>query len=297
VYRMQHGLNRDLPVIIIVMLKLVCLLLMLPPVLVSAAEQARLSVFVSIPPQRQFVEKIGGEHVEVQVMLPPGQSAETYSPSPRMLASLAGASIYFQIGVPFEVSWTDAIRSANPGIRIVSCCEHLIGTEITTSGHDHHDLHIWSSPAYVKLLAQQIRDELTAADPDHKDNYATGYQLFIAELDALDASIRQKLADTHARHFIVSHAAWGYFAAEYGLTQLALENNGKESGPRSLLELIKLARAEQIHTLFVVTQYRTPVVDSLARELDASIVELDPLAGDYLQNMVIVSDRIAEALR
>jgi zinc transport system substrate-binding protein len=289
-------MNRNHSAAAYIMRGLLHLLLLLPGAAqVSAMD--RVSVFVSIPPQRQFVEKIGGEHVDVHVMLPAGQSPETYSPSPRMLASLSGASIYFQIGVPFEVSWTDSIRSANRGIRIARCCDHLVDPGITVPGHDHHDLHIWSSPVYVKALARQIRDELSAVDPDHKASYAVGFQLFIAELEALDASIRNKLSDKRTRHFIVSHAAWGYFAAEYGLDQHALENNGKESGPRTLLELIRFARAEQIHTLFSVKQYRTPVVDSLARELDATIVELDPLAEDYLANMALVSDRIAEALR
>jgi zinc transport system substrate-binding protein len=272
------------------------LLLMLLPLVAHASATDRLNVFVSIPPQRQFVQKIGGEHVEVHVILPAGQSAETYSPSPRMLASLSVASIYFQIGVPFEVAWTDSIRSVNHGIRIVSCCDHIIQASGAESGHDHHDLHIWSNPVYVKILAQQIRDELTAADPAHKDSYASGYQSFIAELDALDSDIRNKLAGRRIQNFIVSHAAWGYFAEQYGLVQLALESNGKESGPRSLLELIRLARDEQIHTLFVIKQYKTPVLDSLARELNATIVELDPLAEDYLNNMATVSNEIATAL-
>ena len=271
------------------------------PVLVSATEQtnisARINVFVSIPPQRQFVEKIGGEHVDVQVMLPLGQSPETYSPTPRMLASLSGASIYFQIGVPFEISWTDAIRSVNQDIRIITCCDQIVDTTTVSEGDEHHDLHVWSNPAYVKMLAQQIRDELSVLDPLHRDSYFSGYERFAAELDALDSSIRASLANRRTNYFIVSHAAWGYFAAQYGLEQLALENNGKEIGPRSLLEMIRRAREEKINTLFVIRQYQTPVVASLARELNADMVELDPLAEDYLLNMIYVSEQIAKALQ
>lgn len=279
------------------MLKLVWLLFVLIPVAVSAAGQGKLNVFVSIPPQRQFVQKIGGEHVDVQIMLPSGQSPETYSPTPRMLASLSNASIYFQIGVPFEVSWTDSIRSVNPDIKIVSCCDQLVATNPAEADDEHHDLHIWSSPDYVKILAQQIRDELSAIDPVHKASYLSGYQAFLNELDALDTSIRGKLVNRRTNYFIVSHGAWGYFAAQYGLVQLALENNGKESGPRSLLGIIKLGRNERIKTLFAVKQYQTPVVGSLARELNAAIVELDPLEEDYLKNMASTSDKIAEALK
>lgn len=273
------------------------LLLLLSALVFDVAAADRVGVFVSIPPQRQFVQKIGGEHVDIHVMLPAGQSPETYSPSPKMLASLSVAEVYFQIGVPFEVSWTDAIRSANSDIRIVTCCEQIVGLAPVSSTHDHHDLHIWSSPVAVKRLATQIRDELTLIDPAHTDDYQQGYLSFIAELDALDARIRASLVDRRVDHFIVSHAAWGYFAEQYGLVQLALENNGKESGPRSLLDIIRLARDEDIHTVFSIKQYQTPVVGSLARELKATVVELDPLAEDYLANMAQVSAQIAGSLK
>ncbi len=272
-------------------------LLLFLALVASANAQDKISVFVSIPPQRQFVEKIGGEHVEVQVMLPPGQSAETYSPSPKMLASLSSAKVYFQIGVPFEVSWTDAIRSANKEIRIARCCDQLVPVTSSEPDHEHHDLHIWSSPAYVKQLAQQIRDELIIINPAQTTDFRNGYTAFIAELDALDHNIRESLATRRTPYFIVSHAAWGYFAEQYGLVQLALDNNGKESGPRSLLEIIRLATAQGIHTIFAVSQYKTPVVESLARELRATVIEMDPLAEDYLQNMTEISAQIAGAVR
>jgi zinc transport system substrate-binding protein len=194
--------------------------------------------------------------------------------------------VYFQIGVPFEVSWTDAIRSANSEIRIAACCEQIATPASETSTHDHHDLHIWSSPAQVKILAMQIRDELSLIDPAHGDDYQQGYLSFVAELDALDRQIQSSLANKRIRHFIVSHAAWGYFAEQYGLTQ-----------PRSLLDIIKLARDENINTVFSIKQYQTPVVNSLARELKANVIELDPLAEDYLANMAQVSAHIAGAVR
>lgn len=278
------------------MSRLIILLFLLLPLTVVASDSEKIRVFVSIPPQKQFVEKIGGALVDVQVMLPAGQSPETYTPSPRMLASLSGARLYFQIGVPFEVSWTAAIQSVNPTIKIATCCDQFIGAA-ATADDEHHDLHIWSSPDYVKRLAQQIRDELTIIDPAHQSSYETGFRQFTSELDALSVSISNKLSARRTRYFIVSHAAWGYFAEQFGLVQLALEENGKESGPRSLLDMIRVAHEEKIHTLFMVKQYQTPVVKSLARELDAVIVEMDPLADDYLANMVVVSDQIAGALK
>lgn len=270
--------------------------LLLLPMMACAGQHDPLRVFVSIPPQQQFVERIGGDHVEVFLMLPPGQTPETWTPSPRMLAQLSEADLYLQVGVPFEASWTDAMRSANPSLRIAECCE-FIRTMSATDAHEHEDLHIWSSPANVQRLAQQILDELTALDPKHAQDYQDGYRNFISELNALEDSIRRQLQGRRIDQFIVSHAAWGEYAGTYGLVQRALENNGREIGPKALLEIVSFAREHNITTVFAIAQYRTPVTASLAKELGASVIELDPLAADYLGNMQFVTSRIAEALK
>jgi zinc transport system substrate-binding protein len=264
-----------------------------------SAQTGNISVFVSIPPQKQFVQKIGGNRVDVHVMLPPGESPETYSPSPKMLASLSAAKLYFQIGVPFEKNWINSIRSLNRNIQIITCCDQFFHADeyMPDADDSHHDLHIWGSPAYVKQLVKEIKETLSAVDPEHANQYAENYHIYIAELNALDREIQKSLVDRRLNHFIVSHAAWGYFAEQYGLEQVALEKNNRESGPKSLLNIIRLARVQGIHTLFVQQQYKTPAVNSLARELGADIVELDPLAEDYLGNMRVISARIAESLR
>lgn len=263
-----------------------------------AAQTGNISVFVSIPPQKQFVQKVGGNRVDVHVMLPPGESPETYSPSPKMLAYLSTANLYFQIGVPFEQYWVKSISSLNRNIQIITCCDQFIEPDEQMSDDDHHhDLHIWSSPAYVKQLVWDIKEALSAVDPEHANQYTENYLIYIAELNTLDREIQQSLDGRRSNHFIVSHAAWGYFAEQYGLEQVALEKNNRESGPKSLLNIVRLARAQGIHTLFAQQQYKTPAINSLARELGADIVELDPLAEDYLGNMRVVSTRIAESLR
>jgi len=278
-------------------IRILFLVLAFYPTAMLASETAKIPIFVSIPPQKQFLEKIGGNRVHVEVMLPPGGSPETYSPTPRMLVSLSSARLYFQIGVPFERNLTDSIQALNSDIKIIMCCDHIINTQQHLSDHDHHDLHIWSNPLYVMEVVREIKETLSSIDPVHEDEYAANYQKYITELNELDFEIKQRLIDRRTNYFIVSHAAWGEFAVQYGLEQVALEKNNKESGPKSLLNIIQLARTENIKTLFVQEQYKTPSVNSLARELDARIVELDPLAEDYLANMARISTKIADALR
>lgn len=274
------------------MFRFLLLLMIILTAPTAAAERIR--VFVSIPPQKQFVEKVGGDQVDVRVMLPPGESPETYSPTPKMMAALSGAKLYFEIGVPFERSWIKSVRSLHKDIRIIACCDQILGGE--TPGEGHHDPHIWGDPILVRRHARDIMDALAILDPERRGIYAANYRDFAAELDDLDRDIKQMLALRRTDYFVVSHAAWGHYAKRYGLKELALEKSGKEAGPRSLQNIIELSRREQLGILFVVGQYKNPFLDTLAAELGARILELDPLAEDYLRNLRAVTDRIAGSI-
>jgi zinc transport system substrate-binding protein len=259
------------------------------------ADSVTPSVFVSIPPQKQFIERIAGDYVKVEVMLPPGESAETYSPTPRMMVSLSKAKSYFQIGVPFEKKITTSILSVNNEIRIVTCCDQIL-SENNPFKTDGNDLHIWNDPLYVQQLAKLMLDELIFIDPSHTREYTVNYQNFISELVDLDTTIKEKLTGGKTNYFIISHSALGMYAQRYGLVQLALEQNGKEIGARSLLSIINLARKEGIKTLFVIEQYKTPVIEKLAEELGARLINIDPLAEDYINNMSVLSTNISNSL-
>jgi zinc transport system substrate-binding protein len=260
------------------------------------AEPLRPQVFVSIPPQKQFIQKIAGGKVLVEVMLPPGESPETFSPSPKLIASLANAVSYFQVGVPFEKTWADSIMAANRDIRIIQCCDQISGSQDQQTGERNDVMHIWTNPIHVQKLAKIILDELIRIDPSHSDVFTQNYNDFFSGLAELDISIEKRLSRRKTDYFIVSHSAWTAFADNYGLIQLALEKNGKEIGPRSLLEIIRLARLEGLKKIFVMEQYRTPFIDNLAAELDAEVINIDPLAEDYITNMNVVAGKIAGSL-
>ena len=277
------------------MYKLFSLVLVLMIVSVHA-ETVKPRVFVSIPPQKQFIEKIAGDSVEVKVFLPPGESPETFSPSPKLIVSLSRATSYFQIGVPFEETWTQSIRTVNPDIRIVHCCDQIIGPEIDGTFDNEYDRHIWTNPILVEKLSEIIKDELIHINPSRENMYLENFREFKSSLKQLDIAINNRLSDRKTDYFIVSHAAWGEFAKHYGLVQLALEKNNREIGPRSLLEIVRIARREEINTVFILQQYRTPLIDNLAQELNARVVIMDPLAEDYMGNMIIVADTFAKSL-
>ena len=170
-------------------------------VFLSAAQvpAQNLHVTVSIAPQRYFVEKIGGEYVDVNVMVPPGADPHTYEPKPRQVVSLAKARIFFAIGLPFETGWLDRFRAVNPEMLIVRTDEGIDKLpshpeKAEGDGHSHEeyrcDPHVWLSPRLVMKQAEHIVRTLAETDPSHADAYRQNYARFIGELNELDRYIR-----------------------------------------------------------------------------------------------------------
>ncbi|HEY8392819.1 MAG TPA: zinc ABC transporter substrate-binding protein [Capillibacterium sp.] len=269
----------------------------------------KIKVFVSILPQKYFVERIGGDLVSVQVMVGPGHNPETYEPLPQQMEALAKSHLFFRIGVPFESAWLDKLEALNRELIIVDTREgiplremetfHFHGeTDGTAAGHDWHgegmkDPHIWLDPVYVKIQAATISRALAAYDPAHRDFYEANLKAFQADLDALDRELAAAFRRLTVKKLMVFHPAWGYLTDRYGLEQIPLEVEGKEPGPRELARWVDFAKAEGIRVIFVQSQFNTAAAETVARAVGGQVVFLDPLAEDYLANM----RRIAQAIQ
>ena len=276
----------------------------------AAADQAteKINVFVSIAPQRDFVEQVGGDRVAVQVMVGPGQSPELFEPTPRQMALLARADLYFSIGMPFEASWLPAVRRNNPDLKIVACCADL--ARLAGHGHGGHehaghghggddsgmDPHVWTDPNNVIAIAGLIAEALAAHDAAHAGDYQRAERAFSEQLRALDSLIKARTATLQNRVLIVAHPSWGYFAERYGLSQRSIEQDGKEIQGRSLAALIEFARRQKIKAVFTQPQFNDRAARVIAAEIGATVYELDPLAGGYIENMRAVTDQIARGL-
>jgi zinc transport system substrate-binding protein len=261
-----------------------------------------LEVFVSIPPQKYFVERVGGEHVSVSVIVEPGRSPATYEPTPRQITRLSRASLYFAIGVAFEDVWMQRILTANPELRIIALQKGISLREVDRVGNagggkGRKDPHIWTSPKLVKLMAVRIRDALTAEDPGHRADYEANCTRFVVDLEKLDQYISDRLRGLEGGSFMVFHPSWGYFADAYGLRQIPIESGGKEPGARTLQNVIEMGRREGVRVIFVQEQFSTRTADTVARALGARVVPVDPLAEGYLENLRHVADIFAEELR
>lgn len=260
---------------------------------------ARLRVFVTIPPQAYFVERIGGDRVVCSVLVEPGQSPEAFEPGPQRLVELSRAEIYFRIGIGFEASWVERVRAVNPGLRILDTREGVKLLRMEHPGHEagQVDPHIWLDPARVRVQAQTIERGLAEVDPAGAELYRGNLSRFLEDLARVDAEIRVRIQSAEGRKFLVWHPAWGYFADAYGLEQVAVEEEGKEPNAKNLVSLMERTRGEGFRMLFVSEETRSRAVESFARAAGLSLVRLDPLSRDYLHNLRFMADRIAEGLR
>lgn len=312
-YRQWFGCQKTYSVLLVI----IVLIALNTAAAVATEASDTISVYVSILPQKFFVERIGGQRVRVGVMVGPGQNPHMYDPTPRQMTELSEAQLYFRIGVAFENVWMDRLAAINPGMRIVDTREGIALRQIEAHLHDEggehaheqegyrehqhedgyedHEMdpHIWMNPKLVIIQAETIAQALSEVDPDHADVYAENLMAFKKELDQLDQEIRQLLLDLPIRTFMVFHPSWGYFADEYGLTQIPIELQGKEPSAKELSEFAQLAKKENIRVIFVQSQFSVKSAQAVARAVGAEVVYLDPLAEDYLNNL----RRTAQTLR
>ena len=267
----------------------------------EAIRAGPLPVAVSILPQKYFVDRIGGPAVSVSVLIGPGQSPDTYDPTPRQMASLAGTRIYFTMGLEFEDAWLSRMHAAYSGMTMVDMrqgIELLPLDEDSDPGHEgRQDPHVWMSPRLVAVMAGTIRDALIEALPDRRELFDVNYQRFIRDLSAVDGEVQGLLRDLPTRTFMAFHPAWAYFAEEYGLHQVPIASHGKEPGAQTLARLIHQARVEHIRVVLVQAQYSQSMAKTVAQAAGARVLKLDPLAEDYVNNVRHVAERLAEALR
>ena len=271
----------------------------------------KVAAFVSIPPQKYFLQQIGKQRVDVQVMVQPGASPATYEPRPRQMAAISRTQVYFAIGVPFEKTWLEKIAAANPDMQVVHtdqgiakipmAANHAKAEYRRQNDHqDHHgelDPHIWLSPTLVKTQARIILNALVKIDPDHEAAYKANTKVFISKLAALDADLKDIFEGKQGFQFMVFHPSWGYFARSYGLHQVPVEIEGKDPKPAQLKALIKHAKKKNINIIFVQPQFSSRSAELIAKEIGGQVIFADPLASDWSGNLREVAQKFKAALR
>ena len=263
-------------------------------------QTAKERLYVSILPLRSIVEQIVGDDFTIDVLVPPGASPESFEPTPRQYVALNRSKLIFNIGlIDFEQNllrdFPDSGKLVNlsRGIPLLagSCSHghtHAPQADNDNNAHKGHihgiDPHIWTSPRALKQVAANAYKALHASFPD-SIRYTENYQKLLVRLDSLDKACVDALHRASARIIVIYHPALTYYAADYGLRQLAIENDGKEPSVRHLSRLIEEARANQVRCVFYQAQYPASTVKVLAEDIGAASVKIDPLREDVIENI------------
>lgn len=245
-----------------------------------------LRVVVTIPPQREFVEEIGGDGVKVTVMVPPGEDPHSYEPTTDQMREISKADLYFKVGsgVEFEEKWMDNIKENNPDMKVVDGSE---GIELLGD-----DPHIWLSPVNAMKMVENILSAMKDEDADNSEYYRGNADTYISELNTLHNETEEGLKPYEESKFLIYHPSFDYFAEEYDLTQIAIEEEGKEPGTQGLQVIIEQAKDEGIKVVFVSPQFDESNAETIADEIGGSVITLNPNAENYLDNMMDVSEKL-----
>lgn len=253
---------------------------------------ADVEVVVSVLPHAWLADRVAGGGPPARVMIPPGANEATYEPTVEQLRAVSGAAVYLAVGHPhfaWERTWLGRLRAANPDLVVVDGsegCRRLA-----------EDPHVWLSPSCVRVTAARLAEELGDSYPGRRAELTENLAALDREVEALDAELRERLAPYRGRSFLVFHPAWGYFAAEYGLRQVAIQRGALEPSTRELGELIERARADGMRTVFVQPQFSTAAAELVAGEIGGQVVALDPLARDWPASLRRAAEALVESFR
>lgn len=269
---------------------------------------SNINVIVSILPAQTFVKAVGGDKVNISLMVEPGNSPHTYEPKPSQMMDISKAELYFAIDVEFEDVWLPKFQDLNPTMKVIDLAQNVEKMQMQEShekeGHEghHHDAHghqgedphIWTAPSNVKIIAQNIYDALIKEDPDNADYYKRNLDIFLASIDETHRQIMHILTSLEdGETFMVFHPSWGYFAKAYNLEQIAVEIEGKEPKPKELIYLLKEAKEEKVKAIFTQPEFSDTTAKIIAKELQIPVVKVSPLAANWSENLINIAKVIA----
>lgn len=261
------------------------------------------TVFVSIQPLKYFVQFIADSSLQVEVLVPPGSSPELFEPTPQQMAELTQAKAYFSIGLlDFERGMEQKLKD-NAKFRNIDLSQ---GLDLIKGGCDHHheheghqghshaiDPHTWMSAINAKIMAKNIAQNLSALFPEKEAEFTANLNRLESHIDSVDNTIRNILTVSGRKTFVIYHPALGYYARDYGLEQLSVEQEGKNPSAKGVMELVKRCKAEGITTILSQSQFDARNAQTIADELAGTVVKVDPLQENWAESMIFIANAIA----
>ena len=258
---------------------------------VKNGDRNSIIIAVSVPPQEEFVERVGGNRVKVICLLPPGADCCEYDPTDGKLTEISKADIYLALGtgLNFETASLPKISEMNKNMQIINTSNNATLIK--------GDPHAWVSPKQSMVMIENIYKALAKKDPNHEEYYRRNKDLYLKDISKLDNNITSFLSNSKTRSFMVYSDNWGYFARDYGLNMLAINEDNKDPSPADIQDLVDEAKAKNITTVFVTPEFNPNSAREMASELGATVAEIDPLAPNYMENLNNASQTIARGMK
>lgn len=268
-------------------------------------EKEKPVITVTLEPQRYITEAIAGDKFKVVSMVPKGASPETYDPIPQQLVSLGESKAYLRVGyIGFEQVWMDRLMNNTPHIQVFDTSKG-IDLILDNSEHNHNpgehpnhihavEPHVWNSAINAMILAGNTYKALCTLDKNNEPYYRARYDSLCQRIQHTDSLICQQLSTPEAsKSFMIYHPALSYFARDYGLHQISIEEGGKEPSPAHLKELIDVCRAEDVRVIFVQPEFDKRNAETIAQQTGTRVVPINPLNYDWEAEMLNIAKALA----
>lgn len=266
----------------------------------SGQTDDRAAIAVSFEPQAWMLRQIAGDDFEIVTLLPAGSDPETYQPSISTMKGLGKAEAFFTLGTDgFEKSLASNIASNFPELKIVDCTDG-VDKIIGTHGHHAHDGHAHDGEEFDPHMLSSIRNSIMIADnmtrylsvihPEKADIYRKSGDSLMARLQAMDDSISNM--DIAGTSFAIRHPSLSYFARDYGLSQIALQADGKEASPLQLRKQMEKITDSGTKVFVMEKEHSSPGDEETAKQLGLKTMEVSLNSAEWLDDLMKTANEI-----
>lgn len=256
----------------------------------KSAEDAKPLLMVTIEPIRFMADQIGGDYFRIESQIPKGANPETYDMTPRQMVHLSNSTAYLRIGyIGFENAWMQRLMESNPKMKVFDLSE---GLDLMDTSSHAIEPHIWNSTVNARIIARNILQAMQQIDNEHREAFQKGYETLLETINETEQTIRGLLASQAGKSFLIYHPTLTYFARDWGLHQICIEEDGKEPTIQQLKEVTVQSREEGVETIFIQPEFDHENARLVAEETGSELSEIFPLSYDWAPEMI----RIAKIL-
>lgn len=248
-------------------------------------------LMVTIEPIRFMADQIGGDCFQIESQIPKGANPETYDMTPRQMVHLAESAAYLRIGyIGFENAWMERLMESNPKMSVFDLSK---GLDLIGSA-DAIEPHIWNSTVNARIIAKNILQAMIELDKDHKETFQAGYESLIQTINQTEQSLEKMLKDQKGKSFLIYHPTLTYFARDWGLHQICIEEDGKEPTIQQLRQITNESRAQGVKTIFIQPEFDHENARLVANETGSELSEIFPLSYDWAVELLRIGEILSK---